>query len=266
MPGAKTAAATRLYRRTLRRYGWLPDMPDHRDHMYAAPAKVLKALPARVDLRPQCPPVYHQGRLQSCTANAIGAALEFEQMRQRAGAFRPSRLFIYYHERLLERTVKHDAGAMIRNGIKSVAKWGAPPEYPHWPYIHYRFTMKPPRKVYAEASKHQAVVYQRLAQDLHQLRACLAQGWPFVLGIAVFDSFEGRAVARSGRLAKPGRNERDRGGHAVMAVGYDHPRQRFILRNSWGPRWGIQGYFTIPYAYVLDENLAADFWTIRLVE
>lgn len=266
MPRAKLTAETRLLRRTAKRYGWLPDIPDHRDHAYVPPGRVLKALPARVDLRPACPPVYRQGHLNTCTANAIAAALEFEQMRQRQRAFRPSRLFIYYNERVLERTVKHDAGAMLRNGIKSVAKWGAPPEYPHWPYLHWRFPEKPPRKVYNEAKKHQAVLYQRLGRDIGHLRACLAQGWPFVFGIAVFERFESKDVARHGRLSMPKRRERDLGGHAVMAVGYDHPRKLFVLRNSWGPRWGMKGYFTAPYAYLLDENLTADFWTIRLVE
>jgi C1A family cysteine protease len=54
------------------------------------------------------------------------------------------------------------------------------------------------------------------------------------------------------------------GGHAVLAVGYDDNAQRFIVRNSWGRRWGIAGYFTMPYAYLADDNLAADFWTIRV--
>ena len=53
------------------------------------------------------------------------------------------------------------------------------------------------------------------------------------------------------------------GGHAVMAVGYDDTQCRFIVCNSWGPGWGIKGYFTIPYAYLIDSNLADDFWTIR---
>jgi len=35
--------------------GWLPDLPDHRDLLYTAPSAVLKKLPAKVDLREQCP-------------------------------------------------------------------------------------------------------------------------------------------------------------------------------------------------------------------
>src|SRR5215469_10984354 len=84
-------------------YGWHPDLPDHRDFMYAVPAVVAAAaLPAKVDLRPQCPPVYDQGQLGSCTANAIAGAIEFDQKKQSLPDFIPSRLFIYYNERAME--------------------------------------------------------------------------------------------------------------------------------------------------------------------
>jgi C1A family cysteine protease len=63
----------------------------------------------------------------------------------------------------------------------------------------------------------------------------------------------------------PGPAEPAIGGHAVMAVGYEDSKQWFILRNSWGPNWGMHGYFTLPYTYLIDSQLADDFWTIRLV-
>jgi C1A family cysteine protease len=63
----------------------------------------------------------------------------------------------------------------------------------------------------------------------------------------------------------PAPTEAVAGGHAVLAVGYDDTTQRFAVRNSWGAKWGQKGYFTIPYAYLLTENLSDDFWTIRLV-
>ena len=66
------------------RYGWLPDLPDHRDYFYAAPVELAGALPAKADLREQCPPVYDQGQLGSCTANAIAAAIQFDRMKQKS--------------------------------------------------------------------------------------------------------------------------------------------------------------------------------------
>src|SRR5208283_3932523 len=98
-------------------YGWIPDLPDHRDHLYAAPVELAGVLPPSTDLRPKCPPVYDQGQLGSCTANAIAAAIQFDQMKQQlAQIFAPSRLFIYYNERAIEHTIDSDSGAQIRDG------------------------------------------------------------------------------------------------------------------------------------------------------
>ena len=98
------------------------------------------------------------------------------------------------------------------------------------------------------------------------MKGCLAAGYPFVFGFTVYDAFESAATAKSGELNMPTSTETVVGGHAVLAVGYDDVAQRFIVRNSWGPKWGKKGYFTIPYTYLMTENLSDDFWTIRLVE
>ena len=251
--------------RKIQGYGWNPDIPDGRDFMYAAPPEVVAALPPKVDLRPQCPPVYDQGQLGSCTANAIGAALEFDEMRQKEqGASTPSRLFIYYNERVIEGTVSSDSGAQIRDGVKSVNQQGAPPET-DWSYDISKFAEKLPQNAYADATKHEAILYQRLTQTLGQLKGCLASGFPFVFGFVVYESFESQEVASSGQAPMPQAGEKQLGGHAVLAVGYDESEQRFIVRNSWGPNWGMSGYFTLPYPYVLQGTLSSDFWTIRSV-
>ena len=246
-------------------YGWLRDLPDQRDHLYAAPVVALAALPTSVDLRSHCPPVYDQGQLGSCTGNGIAAALQFERMKQELTPnFIPSRLFIYYNERVIEHTVNSDSGAAIRDGIKSVSKQGDCPET-EWPYDIAKFTQKPPSQCYHDALKYKAVQYQRLVQSVNQMKGCLASSYPFIFGFTVYDSFESQQVAQNGVVPMPGSTEQVLGGHCVVAVGYDDSQQRFIVRNSWGTGWGIQGYCTMPYAYLTDSNLASDFWTIRLV-
>jgi len=177
----------------------------------------------------------------------------------------PSRLFIYYNERVIEHTVDNDNGAQIRDGIKSVNKQGVCPEK-LWPYDVGSFTKKPSARCYTEALKHQVLSYQRVVRDLKSMKGCLAQGYPFVFGFTVYDGFETPTVARTGKLEMPKPNESVQGGHAVVAVGYDDSKKRFIVRNSWGPGWGLKGYFTMPYEYLEEENLSDDFWTIRLVE
>jgi C1A family cysteine protease len=247
-------------------YGWVPDLPDQRDFAYSAPTPLLAALPTTVDLRPECPPVYDQGQLGSCTANAIGGAIQFEQMKQKIKDFVPSRLFIYYNERVIENTVSTDSGAQIRDGIKVVVKQGAPPEVPDWPYDISKFADKPPANAYADAAKNKVMSYQRVTRALAQFKGCLASGYPFVFGFTVYDSFESATVAQTGHVPMPQASEKVVGGHAVVAVGYDDTNQWFIVRNSWADTWGMKGYFTMPYQYLLETNLSDDFWTIRLVE
>jgi C1A family cysteine protease len=248
-----------------RGYGWLPDLPDHRDVRYLAVRRIPARLPSSVDLRPWCSPVEDQGTLGSCTGNALAGAVEFLETKD--GVPRmvdASRLFIYYNERVLEHTVGEDSGAMIRDGIKTLVKQGVCSEE-KWPYVIARFRTKPSRACYAEASKHQVTAYARL-ETVDEMRACLAEAFPFVFGFSVYESFESRAVARTGVVPMPRPKETLLGGHAVLAVGYDDREKRFLVRNSWGDAWGVKGYFTMPYAYLANRNLSDDFWTIRRQE
>lgn len=245
----------------IQKYGWVPDLPDQRDLLYAAPTPVQRTIPAKMDLSKLCPPIYDQGQLGSCTANAIAAAIEFDQKKK----FVPSRLFIYYNERSMEGTIDSDSGAQIRDGIKSVSKQGAPPER-LWEYDISRFRETPPESVYTAAKADLVVLYQRLIQDIDTMRGCIASGFPFVFGFTVYESFESAAVAKSGVLDMPRSTEKRMGGHAVMAVGYNDATRLFLIRNSWGTKWGKRGYFYMPYAYLTSSRLASDFWTIRSVE
>lgn len=164
----------------------------------------------------------------------------------------------------MEGTVASDAGAQIRDGIKSVATQGVCAEI-LWPYVPSQFAAKPPPNCYAAALKSVVKSYQRLLQTPSQLCGCLASGYPFVFGFTVYESFESPQVAASGIVPMPAPKESVVGGHAVMAVGYNSTEQRFIVRNSWGAGWGMAGYFTIPYAYLTSSQLASDFWTIRMI-
>lgn len=244
-----------------RGFGWVPDLPDRRDILFGVVRKVVAKLPPSVNLVPGCSPIEDQGQLGSCTGNALAGAVEFLEKKDGVPFVDVSRLFIYYNERVIEHSVNSDAGAMIRDGIKTLAKQGACSEK-SWPYVISKFKVKPTPTCYKEAAKHQIISYQRIL-TLDEMRTCLADGYPFVFGFTVYESFESQQVAKTGVVPMPKSGERVLGGHAVLAVGYDDKKKRFIVRNSWGTGWGLKGYFTMPYAYLADRNLSDDLWTIR---
>lgn len=245
--------------------GGIRDVPDSRDRRYEPPAALLVRLPSKVDLRNLLPPAYNQYEINSCTANAIAAAMEFDDLKQgMKDVTTPSRLFIYYNERTMEGNADREVGGQIRDGIKSVASQGVCTEGV-WPYLKANVLKKPSKRAYSLARKYRAVEYQRMMHHLDQLKSCLADGYPFVFGIKVFTSFQGAAVKRTGKLDMPRRGEKAIGLHAVLAVGYEDQSRRFIVRNSWGRQWGTHGYFTMPYEYLLDPEISHDFWTIRFV-
>ena len=195
-------------------FGWRPDTPDMRDLAYSAPFDVLQTLPTETDLRGQTPPIVNQGHLGSCTANAIGSAHFFDQMKQgAANPFQPSRLFVYYNERRMEDAIASDAGALIRDGCKSISKEGVCPEA-LWPYDIAKFSDEPPKDCYDEALLHQSTQYMRIQQSLGQLKGCLADGYPFVFGFTVYASFESPEVAQTGVVPLPSNGEKVLGGHA----------------------------------------------------
>jgi C1A family cysteine protease len=261
---SKSKVVNKIKPKDKRFFGWTPDTPDHRDLMFSLPKK-MKKLPAKVDLRKNDLPIFDQGALGSCTANAISTAFAFSVFKQQEEEFYvPSRLFIYYNERLMEGTVDRDSGAMLRDGIKSINKVGVCTE-DSWPYVISKFKNKPTDSCYKEASDNKAVKYERLNRSLYDFKSCLASGFPFVGGFAVYESFQSREVAKTGKMPMPDKEERMLGGHAIIVMGYDDEMECFIVQNSWGTKWGDKGYFYMPYEYLTNRQLSDDFWVVQKV-
>jgi C1A family cysteine protease len=239
-----------------RKYGWRKQLPDQRDIVYRP--KVTH-LPAAVRLG-NLPPVKDQGNLGSCTANGLTSVVEFLELKDKHPYTPLSRLFLYYNERVIENTVRSDAGADIRDGVKAFNKIGCCPESV-WPYVIKKFAIKPTAPCYNGAVAHGLIKYAAI-NGLAGMKSCLAAGFPFVFGFTVYDSFESDAVASTGVVPMPSPSESCLGGHCVYCVGYDDKLQRFICVNSWGTGWGNQGLFSLPYAYMSNQNLASDFWVL----
>lgn len=247
-------------------YNLLKDKPDDRDYKFSAlnaKPTVRTFFPAKVDYRAKMGTVLDQGNLGSCTANAIASAFQYGLSKQNMTSYSPSRLFIYYNERLLEGTVNEDPGANLRDGIKTLNKDGACPE-DMWPYNISQYRVKPPDAAYKAALQDRATGYYRVNVDATSIKTAIASGYPVIAGISVYSSFETNAVTRTGKVPMPGRHDYLLGGHAVLIVGFDEATQQFIVRNSWGTSWGDNGYFYLPYAYAV-PSLMNDLWVITTI-
>ena len=256
-------------------HGCIKDRHDDRDIIKSYENAPSTLEHPSVDLRPYVDHVYDQGQLNSCTANAMCAAYGFDLKKQsqsphaRPGAFAyfdPSRLFVYYNARSMEKTVLEDSGASIRDTIKCVHRFGVCKEAT-WRYDIHKFYQQPPESAYREAHGNIVSKYERLQQDIHQFRACLKDNCPFLFSFEVFGSFYNIDCTGLMKMPLPLEYESPPiGRHAVMAVGYDDRSKNFIILNSWGQSWGDKGYFYMPYDYIKDCRWSSDFWKITFVQ
>ena len=242
--------------------GAKPDVKDHRDLRFKLSLKAAQ-LPALVDLSNNMPPCENQGELGACTAFAIGGAVQYALITQGKTLLNPSKLFVYYEERLREGTVNQDAGAMIRTGFKVIADKGFANEK-DWPYLISRFKRKPSTIAYTRSKLDVVDIYQRVDTTLLALKTALATGNPVVLGMSVYEAMMSEQTAVTGVVNRPLATEQNMGGHAVLLMGYNDATKRFLVRNSWGADWGKRGYFELSYDYAT-LGLLADAWIIKLL-
>jgi len=269
-----------------RKYGWVPDIPDPRDRVYSAPPKVL--LPESVSLRSLCSAVEDQGSLSSCVGNACAGMLEVLENKngttftkeftkwekflrscgiissEDAGTFTlgfmdVSRLFIYYNARVRDGLDGSDNGCSIRSALKELNAKGYCWEK-DWPYDWSKVNVRPDSLCFVKAKEKKIIDYRSMYSNT-EMMTCLAEGYPFVIGLSIFEGFEGKKARQTGEIDMPTLKEGARGGHAVLCIGYEKKTERYLMKNSWGEGWGDDGYFTIPFDYV--ANYGMDAWTIR---
>jgi hypothetical protein len=219
-------------------------------------------LPTIIDLRPKLPPCYDQGELGTSTANALCAALQYEEP-----TFFGSRLFIYYNERS---SMKHindeDDSYSLSNSIATLEKFGVCEEH-IWPYDVSKYLQPPSVDCYLQADKHHVIQATNILNNEMAMKQSLAEGSPFVVGIQIFEAFESPEVAQTGIVPMPNLfTDECLGGHAVFVCGYDDTKQHWIVRNSWGTQWGDNGYFYLPYHYLLYPTLCSELWSISRVQ
>lgn len=262
-----------------KRLGRVKDAKDTRDSVilenglraydgaarYKQEILTLAPLPSSVDVfHGLSLPVYDQGELGSCSANA--GVLYRRFLAQKFSKYSApdkdlSRLFLYYQERLLEGTEHEDAGAQIRDTFKTLAKVGVCTEQcdPYNPPTFANPLANDSSADLESAAIYRIGAYHRIP-DVNTARSVLASGYAIELGFVVYESFE--SIGSDGVMPMPKvPGEQVLGGHAVVIRGYDDTNSRFRIQNSWGPGWGDRGCFWMPYAFLEDTKLSQpDMW------
>ena len=259
--------------------GWQKDLPDFRDFTPSSKpiAKLLNkseamkppkaGIVSKVDLSKFCSPIEDQGSLGSCTANAGVGLLEYYENRAYGKYLDASRLFLYKTTRNLLHW-SGDTGAWLRTTMKAMVLFGIPPEE-YFPYEISKFDDEPSAFCYAFGQSFKSINYYRLdnintqtSKLLTNVKNFLAAGYPSMFGFTVYNFGN-----EKGEFLFPSESDSVKGGHAVVAVGFDDARKigkdkgAIKIRNSWGTDWGEGGYGWLPYKYI-EAGLAEDFWSL----
>ncbi|MBG9521056.1 MULTISPECIES: C1 family peptidase [Bacillus] len=211
-------------------------------------------LPNRIDLREYFPEVRSQGKFGTCVPFATTALREY-YIAKDAGArgtnityLSPS--YIYYPSGPKD-------GMYFESAFQILKQEGVPPEterlYDLNPENTNQFkepltALQQKNAVPYKISSYQAIRQANMIADIKQ---AVANQDPVLVGIHVYPNFD--ATPTSG-IVPPVTEKKSRGGHALVIVGYDETNQWFIVRNSWGTKFGDQGYAYMHYQTLFDMS------------
>ena len=215
---------------------------------------VAGSLPTSVDLRSDFTPIRDQQNLGSCTAFAVVAAYEYLVKRDQNKLVDLSELFAYQsaRRRMLEEQRAKDEGTSIYDMVKGMGEDGICLEELH-PYVTENLP-EPSQEAIDDAQSRKITKALNVECKLHDLKSALSQGYPVVISLRLFESFS----QTTGFVPRPTDEERqleEHGHHAMIICGYSDQERVFIVRNSWGKRFGDKGYCYIPYSYITDPEL-----------
>jgi hypothetical protein len=243
----------------IRKFGAVRDVHDVRDRMYRA-SRPARPVPPHVDLREWGGPIKDQGREGSCTGHAFSSAREWIARRYENASPILSPHCLYVEELIADGSFPKDEGAMPRTGCQVLTAKGCC-EASLYPYVAGKFT--PPTAEQARnALEYKTGAYHRIG-SLPDFLSCLADPtpWPVLVGFAVCESFMSHQVAEAGFMPTPKPDEGQQGGHEVLCLGYDFPKQLALMQNSWGDGWGQRGYFWMPFDVISSSD--TDLWMVH---
>lgn len=230
------------------------------------------------------PPCYDQGALGSCTANAGAGMYYYKELSYPSSSttyFQPSRLYIYYYSRKYEGldTTKDTGIYRISSVLSAMKLNGVCPEDDkygssvQWIYDITKFSTVPPASCATFGTINKLVGYSAVTQTLSQLKSCLLTNNPFIFGMIVYNTFFNVTSSLPIVPIPIAKKDYIVGGHCMMCVGYNdkiaytNNKKKeygcFIVRNSWGTSWGVNGYCYIPYALMINRSYIFDIYKIN---
>jgi hypothetical protein len=211
--------------------------------------------------------------MKTCVSTVIVSALELAENAMRLNinptdtspSVQLSRAFAHYNECIqVNPTPKpKDVSSMVLESLMLVARLGVCSEAA-WPSDQASINAQPNADAYADAANHRVSMFARVyLSDLNSVKRILASGMPIIFGFKAPQEFNYAQTALNGVIQMPTADQVFAGGYVALIVGYQDSTETFLVRNSWGPDWGINGYCAIPYAYVADTSLVSDAWVIK---
>ena len=227
------------------------------------------ALPNKFDLRDyyKIEP-YNQLHTNSCSANAISNQLKII-LQNVQSKIEPSRAFIYFNSLLFDRDKANskaeiqDNGASLKSCFESLQKYKFCDEEYH-KFDENTITSFPTYDAYLDAFNNDYIKsFSCIHPSLYTLKYILAvQKKAIVFGMAVYSNFEA-LDANNYVLSKPKIQDLYLGLHGVLMIGYDDTDETFIICNSHGKSFGLNGFFKIKTEYITDANLSFEFWVLN---
>ena len=187
--------------------------------------------------------VRHQGKQGTCFAQSAACMKEWQEKKDYGLSEYLSPQF-FYNQRDYWNNGKQDGdneledyGMSGRDVMQILQKIGICTER-EYPYGKIQKSNEIPAEIYESAKKNCIKSYARI-DNLDGLKSSLYQNGPCLIAFPVYNY--------TTEMWKPKDNEKQMGGHAMVVVGYSDKEQHFIIRNSWGTSWGVNGYCYYKY-------------------
>lgn len=212
--------------------------------------KPMGSVPSKADLRKYFTPVKNQGGLGACSAFAMVGIYEYILRKNRKTDTDLSEAFVYYNVRRMTNETGEDSGSSLYNVVVTMGTEGVCVEH-YCPYTDNADMTQPSADAYEDALQRKVVKALNVQKDLNHIKSAVAEGYPVAVSLRIFDSFE----PVGGFISRPSATEvetEQSGNHAMVVCGYSDEEKIFIVRNSWGAKFGDQGYCYIPYSYFED--------------